>query len=186
MSDFKEYAWVRHRDDPKKIGRLHKSYDSVTWSLWWDNDMFYYRDICPRYDLLARDVPETDLVVIEDQRWVPGSPLCGDVWRLKDDRHMLVDYKDSLQTGVVWSDGEAKAMGYTAGYERYCRDEGVELVLRSEDSGFPACDARGWTRGDEKWTIGDSRAFLRRVMDRGGRGDDAPCARNHYGFGEQT
>lgn len=157
-----KYDWVRniHNDN---IGRIHyvSPNDKNIVTVYWGSTMYYdlYSDGTGSIYNQAND-----LIKIEDQRWVIGNQLCGDVWKLRDGRYLLIDYKDGLQTGFVYSDGESGACYYTKMLEGMLKSSSIDLILRSEESNFPACDSRGWSRPNEKWSIKDSVDFLKRII----------------------
>lgn len=83
-------------------------------------------------------------------RYHPGHPLCGDVWRLKSGHYIVVDYKDSLCTGVTYSDGEKvlsrRLYDYTSLFEGSLEWQRAELVSAFEDLPYPqGVDQRGWS-----------------------------------------
>jgi hypothetical protein len=101
--------------------------------------------------------------------WPQGHPRCGDVWRLPDGRHLLVDYKSSLQTGLTYDDGERRGCYYTDTFESllgygFYQQAKATLVSRFEDRPFPWCDAKGWSREEDKPTLQDSLNFLQAVL----------------------
>lgn len=98
----------------------------------------------------------------EDIRYHPQHPLAGDVWRLKDGRAFVVDYKDSFQTGITFEDGRRQACGYTRTFELFVQDG--QLISTFEERPYPACDERGWTRSTDSCTGEESVAFLKEVL----------------------
>ena len=103
-----------------------------------------------------------------DIRYHPSNPLCGDVWKLRDGRYMLVDYKDSFCTGVTFSNGERAGMKYTEGFLRYLETEQAELINTWEEWPLRQCGHRGWTRETDKMTTEDSLAFLNNLLKQKG------------------
>jgi hypothetical protein len=95
-------------------------------------------------------------------RYQRGNPRCGDVWRLPDGCHMLIDYVDPFHTGYTCDNGERASYAYTMGLEN--RLKGAVLVSAWEDLPFPWSDERGWT-GHHKALKEDSLGFLFRVLD---------------------
>lgn len=110
----------------------------------------------------------------DDIRYHPGSPLCGDVWRLKDGRYAVVDYKDSFCTGFTFSDGEKVtgrgAQKYTDGVRQFLESEEAELLSTHEELPYPSgVDHRGWTDSKYQTDMADrdgsrSLAFLKAVL----------------------
>jgi len=104
----------------------------------------------------------------DDIRFHPGRALCGDVWKMRDGRHMLIDFVDSFATGVTFSDGEQRGCKYTGTIEDMLRREEAELVSTFEERHFPAADARGWTPAGAKatdWSKEESVRFIQYVLD---------------------
>ena len=81
-----------------------------------------------------------------------GNPKCGDIWRLKDGRFLLVDYKDPFTTGVTFSDGKRAGFPYTEGYASFLSlNEGM-LITQKE---WP------WSEDDKEHpTLDEAIAFL--------------------------
>lgn len=110
----------------------------------------------------------------DDIRYHPGSPRCGDVWRLNDGRYVVVDYVDGLCNGVTFSDGEkVLARGshkYTEGVRVFLERHQAELISAYEDRAYPCgVDDRGWTDSKYKPDTADrdgsrSVGFLKEVL----------------------
>lgn len=73
------------------------------------------------------------------------NPRCGDIWKLKDNRYVVVDYVDSFITGITFSDGERKGCRYTQAFGDWLRNQTAELISTFEKTPFPGSDNRGWT-----------------------------------------
>jgi hypothetical protein len=110
----------------------------------------------------------------DDIRYHPGNPLCGDVWRLKDGRYAVVDYKDPFCTGFTFSDGEKMtsraSQKYTEGVRQFLEQQQAELVSTFEELAYrKGIDHRGWTDSKYAPDAADrdgtrSLAFLKGVL----------------------
>ena len=117
----------------------------------------------------------------DDIRYHPGNPLCGDVWRLKDGRYAVVDYKNPFYTGFTFSDGEKvtsrASQKYTDGVRQFLEQQRAVLLSTFEELAYPAgVDHRGWTDSKYEPDAADrdgsrSVAFLKTVL----KAMDIPC-----------
>jgi hypothetical protein len=98
----------------------------------------------------------------EHIRYHAGNPLCGDIWQLRDKRYMVVDYVDSFQVGVTFSDGTQGGVKYRDGFRQNVT--GGKLISTWEEWPFRYCDYRGWTRETDKCTKEQSLQFLNRRL----------------------
>ena len=93
--------------------------------------------------------------------------LCGDVWQLDDGRTFVVDYKDSLTTGITFLDGSREGHGYTQYFGDWVKGQKGKLISSFEQRPLPwNCDEQGRsTNCKEKVPTGDqSISFLKLVL----------------------
>jgi hypothetical protein len=98
----------------------------------------------------------------EHIRYHPESPLCGDIWRLREERYLVVDYVDSFQVGVTFSDGTQGGVKYRDSFRQHVM--GGKLISTWEEWPFRYCDHRGWTRQTDYCTKEQSLQFLNRRL----------------------
>ena len=112
----------------------------------------------------------------DDIRYHPGNPRCGDVWRLKDGRYAVVDYKDPFVTGFTFSDGEKVTsrggQKYTEGVRQFLEQQQAVLLSAFEELPYPVgVDHQGWTDSKYKPDAADrdgsrSMEFLRGLIEK--------------------
>lgn len=104
-------------------------------------------------------------------RYHPGSPLCGDVWKLANGLYVVIDYIDPFCTGFTLSDGTQLGQKYTEGMRQYFESNKGELISTFEELPFPWSDHRGWSTNVKPPypTAKDSLDFLTAVLKRQAR-----------------
>ncbi len=96
-----------------------------------------------------------------------AEPLCGDVWKLADGRHVLIDCALGPYLGLVLSNGTEGGANDTTAMEHWLKNHEAELVVRSEHSGLLE---KQHNMHGRRWTRADSVAFLQNVITREGEG----------------